>query len=153
MYDDFGNAGMAIADPGRIYGSVGLNICAETSEEIALSIIAGLTTALLLNQNLQRSLFVVCDQPFLSNGLLSDFLEIKEQTGKGIVAASYQNTIGPPVFLSGYYFDEILQLQGDEGEKKLIIKYAADAAVVPFAEGAIDIGTPEDYKKLKNAYR
>ena len=46
------------------------------------------------------------------------------------------------------YFNELLDLKGQEGAKKLIKKYLEDTVSVPFVKGYIDIDTEEDYNKL-----
>jgi molybdenum cofactor cytidylyltransferase len=46
------------------------------------------------------------------------------------------------------YFKELLQLQGQQGAKKIVQQYAADVFYVDFPGGVTDIYTPEDYKAL-----
>jgi molybdenum cofactor cytidylyltransferase len=91
---------------------------------------------------------MVCDQPFASASLLNDLIAAHEETLKGIIASGYNNTLGTPVLFNKKYFDDLLKLQGAEGAKKIIMKYADDVATVPFPMGAVDIDTIEDYDSL-----
>ncbi len=119
---------------------------------IATSIAAGLSAALRENKALSGCIFVVCDQPYLSAALLEKIRLLARESGKGMVAAIYDDMPGTPAFFHRRYFPQLLSLQGDEGARKLLKKYPDDLATVPFAEGAIDIDTLDDYQKLTHAY-
>ncbi len=93
-------------------------------------------------------IIVVCDQPFLTDAILSSLIQAHINSGKGIVASSYDNTVGTPVLFSDQYFPMLLNLQGQEGAKKIILHHPDDCASVDFPEGSIDIDTSEDYDRL-----
>ena len=93
---------------------------------------------------------MVCDQPFVDEQLLNNIAQTKSESGKGIVASSYKDTLGTPVLFNKTYFPELLALQGQEGAKKLIFKHKEDVAAVPFPLGYFDIDTAEDYNSLIN---
>lgn len=120
-------------------------------EGLATSIAAGLLAVLKKADDTRGCLFMVCDQPHLTTALLQQIIDLSQHSGKGIVAAIYHDTPGTPVFFHRKYFPQLLALRGDEGARKLLKKYPEDLITVPFAEGAIDIDTPDDYKKLTNA--
>ncbi len=92
-------------------------------------------------------ILMLCDQPYVDAKLLLQL--IPKDKSKAIVACAYSGTIGPPVFFDGFYFPELLLLNGKEGAKKLLVKYADRVATVPFPQGSIDIDTIEDYEGLK----
>lgn len=123
----------------------------EWQQGMASSIKAGLRAMLETNPSLDGCLFAVCDQPYISTALLNEIIAVHAQTGKGIIAAAYADTLGTPVFFSKKYFDNLLALNNDEGAKKIIRQYAADVASVPFPNGEVDIDTLEDYHRLLNA--
>jgi len=77
-------------------------------------------------------------------------IQKKVETGKGIVASTYADTIGTPVLFDRNYFKYLQDLKGEEGAKKLLKMYNNDVATVSFPQGSIDIDTEEDYKKLLN---
>jgi molybdenum cofactor cytidylyltransferase len=92
---------------------------------------------------------MVCDQPFVSSVLLDHLISMQKNSGKLIVTSQYEDAIGPPALFHRTIFPELLQLKGDTGAKKIIEQRMNEVATVPFAEGAIDIDTEEQYKELK----
>jgi molybdenum cofactor cytidylyltransferase len=121
----------------------------EWPEGIASSIRAGLKAVLLHGPALQVIL-MVCDQPFLNSAHLNKLSALAGTTTKGIIASEYKLAAGTPVLFKREYFDDLLNLHGDNGAKKLFNKYASELLTVPFINGEIDIDTVGDYKKLKD---
>ncbi|SFG40347.1 nucleotidyltransferase family protein [Pontibacter chinhatensis] len=122
----------------------------EWQEGMASSIRCGLTKLLALAPDVSACIFMVCDQPFVQESLLDNMIQTKHESRKGIVASAYKDTIGTPVLFDKRYFPDLLSLQGQEGAKKVVLKYKQDAATVPFPLGYIDIDTAEDYDSLIN---
>jgi molybdenum cofactor cytidylyltransferase len=115
---------------------------------MASSIVKGLKELLFLNPDCDHCIFTVCDQPYVTSLIFENLINKYHKTGKGITASAYSETLGTPVLFHKKYFNELLDLKGQEGAKKLIRKYAEDTASVPFEKGSIDIDTEEDYDKL-----
>lgn len=90
----------------------------------------------------------VCDQPFISASVFSELIKMQKDSQKGMVASKYADTLGTPVLFTNKYFQDLSNLSGQEGAKKLLRKYKGDIAAIHFENGAIDIDTQEDYKKL-----
>jgi len=92
----------------------------------------------------------VCDQPFISaaqfNGLIASYRE----SGKNLVASAYNGTLGTPVLFSAAHFPALLALQAEEGARQLVRSNTGNLAIIPFANGGIDIDTPVDYTSLLN---
>jgi len=118
---------------------------------MASSIQAGLKRLLLLYPGLRSCIITVCDQPYLDAEIFHSLAVAQQQTGKGIVTSAYAGGIGVPVLFTDRYFDALLQLEGQEGAQKLLVKYKNDLAIIPFPKGNIDIDTDEDYNKLINS--
>ena len=116
---------------------------------MSASIQFGLSSLLEKQPNIDAVLFVVSDQPFLDRQLLFKMIDAFQQSGKGIVAAQYQQQFGTPVLFSKNYFPEIRLLEGDRGAKKLVEKQIEDVVLVDFPLGALDIDTAEDYAKFQ----
>lgn len=93
-------------------------------------------------------IIAVCDQPYISSSLLNELVAAKQKTGKGIIASTYNNTQGTPVLFSKKYFEQLKQLGGPYGAKKIIQEHANDMSAINFPKGAIDIDTVEDYENL-----
>jgi len=125
-------------------------ICYNTEWEQGMgsSIATGLEKLLELHPDLKACIFAVCDQPFVTTQLFKDILEQQTQSGKGIVASLYAETLGTPVLFSHTYFEALLSLNGKEGAKKIVEMNLDDVASVPFDKGAIDIDTIHDYNNL-----
>lgn len=112
------------------------------------SIVNGLSDLLNSAAVIDNCIISVCDQPFINSSVFENLLKEHKRTGAGIVASSYNETIGIPVLFDKKYFKELLELEGQEGAKKLIGKFSDDCVSVAFSKGGIDIDTPEDYNQL-----
>lgn len=114
------------------------------------SIAKGLSDLLLEYPQIEKCIFAVCDQPFVSTAIFENLIDQYNKTKKGIAASAYAETLGTPVLLDKKYFKELLELKGQEGAKKIINKFLDDTVAVPFEKGNIDIDTMVDYNNLKN---
>ncbi|WP_205500813.1 nucleotidyltransferase family protein [Rufibacter psychrotolerans] len=119
------------------------------AEGMASSIRVGLTEALRKEPELEAVIFLLSDQPFVEASLLNKMIQTQAETGKSMVACSYQDTLGAPVLFTKELFPELQQLKGQEGAKKLLARYSEKVAEIPFPKGAIDIDTPSDYAALQ----
>jgi molybdenum cofactor cytidylyltransferase len=95
---------------------------------------------------------MLCDQPFVDASLLDELITTKETSGKGIVAAAYSSTLGVPALFDRRYFEELLQLTGSEGAKKVIFKHQAEVRALDFPLGAVDLDTEEDVNQFLSLY-
>ncbi|MCR4031932.1 MULTISPECIES: NTP transferase domain-containing protein [Flavobacterium] len=120
----------------------------EWENGMSSSIAKGIDELLLLNPDCEQCILAVCDQPFVTSSIFENLINEAIKTGKGIVASAYSETLGTPVLFQKKYFQELLDLNGQEGAKKLIKKYTEDVVSVSFEKGNIDIDTEEDYKTL-----
>ena len=117
------------------------------------SIRAGLEAVLAADDRIESLVIMLCDQPFVTAELIDNLIEHRRETAKTIVATEYRGTRGVPALFARELFAEIGRLQGQEGARQIIRKFADDTAVVPFAGAAIDIDTPQDYDALCVANR
>jgi len=117
---------------------------AEWREGIASSIRLGIKD--LRESAITSAILMLCDQPFVSTSILNELAE--RGADANIVACAYSDTVGTPVHFSSVHFEELLQLTGDEGAKKLLLKHQETVTSIPFPLGGVDIDTVEDYWKL-----
>lgn len=117
------------------------------ADGMASSIKIGIT-ALECESDVNNALILLCDQPFVDTGLITHIMSKQQETGKSIIACSYNNTFGVPVLFGKVLFPELLSLTENEGAKKLLKNHPLDIETVPFEKGGIDIDTPEDYERL-----
>lgn len=120
----------------------------EWESGMSSSIVKGLDELLHINADCEQCIFAVCDQPFVTSLVFENLINEYYKTEKGIAASAYSETLGTPVLFHQKYFKELLELEGQEGAKKLIKNNADDVVSVSFEKGNIDIDTEEDYKKL-----
>jgi molybdenum cofactor cytidylyltransferase len=113
------------------------------------SIAVGIKALLQADDTISSAIISVCDQPFADAALLNSLMEQYKQVGKGIIACTYANTIGVPALFDKQYFDALLQLNGDEGAKKLMLQHEDDVTTVPFEKGVIDIDTVQDVEQFR----
>ena len=123
----------------------------DWQQGMGASISAGIKRLLAEKPTVQNVLLMLCDQPFADTALLQKLINAKQNSNNKIIASAYENTLGAPVLFDRSYFNELLALQGQEGAKKLLIKYSNEVIAMPFNKGAIDIDTPEDYERLLNS--
>ena len=103
---------------------------------------------LLETSQVEQVILMLCDQPYVSQGLLDQLMDGKKSSRKGIVASSYAGTVGVPALFDQDYFPELLALKGTEGAKKVILNHQADTFLIDFPLGAIDFDTEEDVQKF-----
>ncbi|HEY1201844.1 MAG TPA: nucleotidyltransferase family protein [Niastella sp.] len=120
----------------------------EWEQGIASSIRCGLQALLNRTPPPDQVIFMVCDQPFVSPGLLLNLINERQKSHKSIIVSSYAGTLGIPALFSTTHFAQLLDLQGDTGAKKVIQQYAEEVGFVEFKEGELDIDTENEYKKL-----
>lgn len=93
------------------------------------------------------ALFLLCDQPHITSELLCR-LEQEWRHGATLAATQYETRHGVPAIFDAMWFPELLALQGAEGARQLLAKYADRVIAIPFPPGAIDVDDPADYAAL-----
>ena len=107
---------------------------------------------LMEKKEIDQVILMLCDQPFVDASLLDQLITAKETSGKGIVAAAYSNTLGVPALFDRRYFEELVQLTGSEGAKKVIFNHQAEVHALDFQLGAVDLDTEEDVIQFLSLY-
>lgn len=120
----------------------------EWEEGMASSIRSGLVYLNAKNPDIHGIIFMVCDQPFVTAELLQKLITEKELSTKAIVASAYSEVAGTPVIFDKSIFPELMELTGDVGARKIIIKNKERMSTVDFPLGNVDMDTADDYKKL-----
>lgn len=120
----------------------------DWEEGIASSIRLGISQLQILEPLATSAIIMLCDQPFVDAFLLYQLTARKVENDNGIVASEYKNTYGVPALFDAKYFASLQKLKGNESTNELITAYPDDVISVPFALGAIDIDTIEDYERL-----
>lgn len=117
-------------------------------EGLASSVRCGLEGALMANPKMEAVILMLCDQPLLTVDILQKMIDKYLDSGLPIVHCDYGEATGPPTLFHQFMFPYLLQLQGQEGAKKVVKTYPDKVALVDFADGKWDIDTMEDYQHL-----
>jgi len=128
----------------------GINVVINQSweEGMGSSIVAGLSTIVKNNNEIESIIIAVADQAFIKKRNFNNLIAKQKETGKKIIASSYNETIGTPVLFKKDYFEALLLLKGVEGAKNILKQYSEDLETVVFERGGIDIDTETDYNHL-----
>lgn len=118
------------------------------AEGIGSSIRFGLASCLSTSPDLKNLLILLTDQPFVSQNLILQMLELQSQQLSGITACIYEEIIGVPAIFSATFFPDLLNLQGDTGARKIIQQHLNQVKTISFPKGKIDIDEPQDLEKL-----
>jgi molybdenum cofactor cytidylyltransferase len=121
---------------------------ADWQEGIASSIRLGIKEIQKTEPNITSVILMLCDQPFIDFSILNVLVKAQTNNRINIAACAYNDTIGAPVLFDTIYFKDLLMLKGQEGAKKLLLKYTDKVVSIPFPLGSIDIDTVEDYEKI-----
>lgn len=120
----------------------------DWEQGLASSIKLGLKTALTVKE-LEHALFLVSDQPFLEHINLTKLVHTQlTQHPKGTYS-QYGENIGVPAIFNKEAFPLLMELEGDEGAKKLIYAKEFDYGTETFNKGGFDVDTEEDVRQLK----
>ena len=90
-------------------------------------------------------LLLLADQPCLTTQLINRFLT--ERSASSIVAARYNDVVGPPILFGSSWFERLKNLRGDHGARHLIRGRVDSITLIDWPEGAIDLDTEEDVER------
>jgi molybdenum cofactor cytidylyltransferase len=117
------------------------------------SIKMGLAGAYMTEKNIEAVIFLTVDMPYVSPELINKMIEKAESDENiEIVACKYDNQIGIPVLFKRNTFTDLLELTGDDGAKKVVIKNKDKTAFIDFPEGKLDLDTVEEYRNFVSKY-
>ena len=118
----------------------------DWQQGMSSSVRAGVSAA----KQAEDVLLLVCDQPGISAAALHHLITAHIHAGSPITASSYGSTLGVPAIFAASLFNDLLRLEGDQGARKVIAAHRDHITIVNFPEGAFDVDTPEDAKRLKH---
>jgi CTP:molybdopterin cytidylyltransferase MocA len=131
-------------EPGQVDPSVRVIRNPEAAEGMASSLRHGIAA---LPPDASSTLLLVVDQPAVDGALLRRLLALAAEDPSRPAACAYAGTLGIPAVLPRRLFPELLALRGDRGAKAILLR--EDTAVLPFAEGAVDLDEPQDLEGFR----
>lgn len=84
---------------------------------------------------MQACAFFVADQPWLVKESVLGFLERMQKEEARLGCVKNGSLLGNPVWFSKEYFGELLELQGDEGGKKVLRRHQEEAVYYEIENG------------------
>jgi molybdenum cofactor cytidylyltransferase len=114
------------------------------------SIRLGLSKLIELEPQLDAVLITLMDQPEVTAPHLAAFISMFAELRPPLIAAEYSGTTGVPVLFSRVFFNELLQLKGDQGARS-IIRARSDVQTISLDEAAIDIDSVSDLETLERS--
>lgn len=122
------------------------------------SIKMGLVGSYMTFKDLEAVIFLTVDMPLISVDLIQKMIAKAKESSENehqkidIVACKYEGQIGIPVLFKRTLFNDLLELSGDSGAKKVIMTNKDKTATIDFPEGKIDLDTIEEYRKFLSNY-
>lgn len=113
----------------------------------------GLDFFLAQAQNFAAVIVMVCDQPYLTTEKLQALIDVHQQTKAAIVATKYKGIKGVPALISSRLFPKLMELNQDEGARKIIKNYKGEIVTINFPEGIIDLDTPAAYQEFLSKHQ
>jgi molybdenum cofactor cytidylyltransferase len=115
------------------------------SDGIGGSLAAGVRT---VESVADAVLILLCDQALITAAHLEELIHTWRNSPDTIVASRYGDVCGVPAIFPARYFRELIDLDGDQGARKVIRKYGSTVIEVVFEDAAIDVDTPADLAKI-----
>jgi molybdenum cofactor cytidylyltransferase len=119
----------------------------DWNEGMGTSLRVGLRSLLAAQPRTAATLFMLCDQPYVSTALLHQLIQ-SWRNGARMVASQYESRLGVPAVFDAALFAELLSLQGAAGARQVLAGHSAEVVSIPFPTGGLDIDTPADYARL-----
>jgi molybdenum cofactor cytidylyltransferase len=94
------------------------------------------------------AVLMLCDQPHVTAEVVSGLVAAHRATGSAVVASVYGGGFGAPALFGRALFTELALLEGAAGAKQVIKRHAAEAHLLPFRGGEVDVDTPDDFSRL-----
>ena len=100
----------------------------------------------LKNNSFDAGLVMTCDQPLLHSSHLQKIILAYQQNKNSTIASHYSGSLGIPALFDRKFFDRLLDIDDQQGAKKIIQENKEQTFSIEFPEGNIDLDTPEDYR-------
>lgn len=116
-------------------------------EGMSSSIKMGLIGAYMTTKAIEAAIFLTVDMPYITKEIIEKLIQkASENHDIQIVACKYDGQIGIPVLFKRTLFNELLDLTGEQGAKKVIINHLDKTQTVDFPAGKFDLDTMIDYQ-------
>lgn len=125
-------------------GQVSISINEHWQKGISSSLRTGIQSALKRVPDLSGVLVALADQPGITADHLRSLLREGSINGR-IAGTEYDGTLGVPAYFPVEYFDQLVNLSGDQGARSILKNSPATTISIPFEAAAMDIDTQQDW--------
>jgi molybdenum cofactor cytidylyltransferase len=101
----------------------------------------------------QGAIVMLADQPLVTGEHLERLVSAQAGSDRKTVATSFAGSIGPPVLFPRAAFDALLELDGDDGARRLLDDPRFELDCVAFEPAAVDVDTPADLRRISRSAR
>lgn len=117
---------------------------------MSTSIHTGLTELTRLMPDCDSTLIILGDQPLLSASILDTLMEARHTTHSRIIAPLYQGQRGNPVLFERSLFPELLEVQGDEGGRAVLMRHRIEVSTIEVGSphASYDVDTWDAYEAV-----
>lgn len=143
-------AGAAVIAP-VLHGLAGVEVTLNPDWQrgVASSLAAGVR-AVRAAGGCDGLLVLLADQPLVAAAALRPLIAAFAG-GRRVVAAAYADVVGAPAVIGAERLDELLALEGDRGAGSWLRALGDAVAAVPLPVAAVDVDTPADLARLREA--
>lgn len=120
------------------------------AEGMASSLRLGIFAVIEAARDASGAMVLVCDQPALSVEHLRQLLAAHRDDPESIAASRYAGRLGVPAVFPRTLFPALLELKGDQGARAILQNSGLTIHPIEFAEGELDIDSPEDLQGLES---
>jgi len=128
-----------------------LNVNIIKNETYKDGISSSIKQGILKLQKYEKTLIILCDQPFIE---ISHFKELikKSQNSQKIICSFYNNDVAVPAIFPKNFYTKLLMLKKDKGAKNLIKKEPHEKVILDNKK-AIDIDVQKDKIYLQKSLK
>ncbi|UCE53092.1 MAG: nucleotidyltransferase family protein [Desulfobacterales bacterium] len=105
-----------------------------------------------IRDEFQSVMFLLADQPLVDKKTINDLLDKFWDSDKDICAPTHRGKRGNPTILSKIFYDQLSQIKGDMGARKIIQSHPDLVLQIEIDNPLffLDIDTPADFHKLNS---
>jgi len=97
-------------------------------------------------------LITLADQPLIDAAYYNQLLAAYTEKKAKIIASETNNRPSVPALFDAAYFENLIQLDQDQGAKEILLAAQNDLYVMPADTNLIDVDTQSDYEKIYDSF-
>jgi molybdenum cofactor cytidylyltransferase len=134
------------------FGEVDRVFNAQWEGGMASSIVTGMKHLLEKFPSMRGVLIALADQPLLDHHFFNQLRNMHTENRNRIIASFYSGEMGVPALFDKRFFNELLDLRGEQGAKALLRHHESHVIRINAGDKAIDLDTKEKYDYFYDLY-